>query len=97
MILENFGGADMNQWWLDNPLKPLQLGEALIQGSVEGLHRGWQASSAVIGKLCTGTERWHAALKQIQAPMNLADILRARAVLPPAEAQDFTAVDAAGA
>ncbi len=86
----------MNEWWLDETFEPLEFGEALLQGGVEGLARGWQASTAFIGRLCTGPERWHAALKQIQAPMNLADILRARTFLEPSRDEDLTAGDVAG-
>lgn len=63
--------------WLDNPLQ--QFGEVLIAGSVDSLYQGWRASTEVLGKLRTvGADRWQAAIRQIQAPMNLADILRAR-------------------
>ena len=63
--------------WLDNPLQ--QFGEALIAGSVESLHQGWKTSADVLGKLRNaGADRWQAAIRQFQAPMNLADILRAR-------------------
>jgi hypothetical protein len=65
--------------WLHNSLEHVQLGEALIAGSVEGIVRGLQAQAEVIGKLCTGAERWHAAIRQIQPSLNLADIFRARA------------------
>jgi hypothetical protein len=65
--------------WLENTLQHLHLGEALVAGGVDGLiHHGWQSSADVIGKLCTGAERWQAAIRQIQAPANLAEILRAR-------------------
>jgi len=65
--------------WPDNPLQHLQLSEALIEGGVEGLFHGWQASTAdFIGKLCTGAERWQTVIRQIQTPVNFADILRAR-------------------
>jgi hypothetical protein len=65
--------------WLDNTLERFQLRETLIASGVEGLFHGWHASTGVIGKLCTsGAERWQTAVRQIQAPMNLAEILRAR-------------------
>ena len=67
--------------WLDNTLRHLQLGETLIPGAVEGLLRGWQAPANVIGKLCTGAERWQAAIREMQTPLNLAEILRARTLL----------------
>jgi hypothetical protein len=70
--------------WLDNTWRHLQIGEALITGGVEELVHGWQkASTDLVGKLCTGgAERWQAAIRQIQsAPVNLAEILRARALL----------------
>ena len=64
---------------LDSTLQHLHLGEALITSGVEGLFHTWQASTEVIGKLCAGgAERWKAAIRQFQAPVNLADILRAR-------------------
>ncbi len=66
---------------LEKTLRQFQLGEELISGAVEGLICGWQASTVVIGKLRTGAERWQAAIRQFQAPMNLADILRSRTIL----------------
>lgn len=65
--------------WFDKALEQLQLGESLIAGGVDGLYRGWQVSADMLGKLCTGADRWHAAIRQMQATVNLADILRARA------------------
>jgi hypothetical protein len=62
---------------LENTLRQFQLGEELISGAVEGLSRGWQASTVVVGKLRTEAGRWQAAIRQIQAPVNFADILRA--------------------
>lgn len=59
----------------------LDTAETLIADGIDVLVRHWQASTTVIGKLCTGTERWQAALRQIQAPVNFAEILRARALL----------------
>jgi hypothetical protein len=70
---------DPRKSWFDNALEQLQLGESLIAGGVDGLYRGWKVSTDVIGKLCTGTDRWHALLHEIQSTVNLADILRARA------------------
>ena len=68
--------------WFDNALRQLQLGESLLADGVDGLCQGWQASTGVIGKLCTsGTERWQTVVRQMQAPVNFADILRARALL----------------
>jgi hypothetical protein len=64
---------------LENTLRQFQLGEELITGAVEGLIRGWQASTVVVGKLRNEAGRWQAAIRQIQAPVNFADILRARA------------------
>jgi hypothetical protein len=64
---------------LYNTLQHLQRGDALIASGVNGLIHSWQASTDVIGKLCVGdAERWQAAIRQIQAPLNLAEILRAR-------------------
>jgi len=67
--------------WLENTLHHLQIGEVLISGGVDGLIQGWQASTDALGKLCTGAERWQAAIRQIQAPANFAEILRARSIL----------------
>lgn len=67
--------------WLDNTMQHLHLGEALIAAGVDSLMHGWRAPVEAIGKICTGAERWQAVIRQIQAPMNLADILRARTFL----------------
>ena len=64
----------------ENVLHQVQLGEDLIATAVEELISRWQASVTVIGKLCTETDRWQAVIRQMQAPVNLADILRARAL-----------------
>ena len=65
--------------WLDTTLFRLQLGKTLSVEGAEALFHSWQqASTSVIGKLCTGAERWQAAIRQIQAPINFADALRAR-------------------
>jgi hypothetical protein len=71
--------------WLENARKQIEQGEALIQmgeelitSSVAALFRDWQNPSIVIDKLCTGAERWQAAIRQMQAPINVADILRSR-------------------
>ena len=67
--------------WLDNTVLHLQLGTSLSADGVEALFQCWQqASTSVIGKLCTGAERWQAAIRQIQAPVNFADALRARTI-----------------
>jgi hypothetical protein len=70
---------------LDKVLYPLQMGEELIADGIDALAKHWQASTTVIGKLCTGADRWQAALRQIQAqmatPVNLPDIFRARTIL----------------
>jgi hypothetical protein len=66
---------------LDNVLRQFQLGEELIADGIDVLVRHWQVSATAIGRLCTGAERWQAALRQIQAPMNLAEILRARTIV----------------
>jgi hypothetical protein len=63
--------------WFDKALEQIQL-ESLISGGVDGLSRGWKVSAEAIGKLCTGVDRWHAVLHEMQATVNLADILRAR-------------------
>jgi len=63
----------------ENVLHQVQLGEELIATGVDELFRRWQASVTVIGKLCAETDRWQAVLRQIQTPVNLAEILRARA------------------
>jgi hypothetical protein len=65
--------------WIDHTWQRLRFGEALV-GGVEGLFNGWRASTEVIGKLWSGSaDRWQAAIRQIQAPVSVADILRARA------------------
>jgi len=61
--------------------KPLHVpfGEALIVGSVEELVRhGRQAGTEAISWLRDGADRWHTVIRQVQATVNLADILRAR-------------------
>lgn len=68
----------LDKTWVDKALEPLQLGESLISGGVDSLFRGWKVSAEAIGKLCTGADRWHAAIREMQATVNLADILRAR-------------------
>ena len=65
----------------ENVMHQLQLGEELIAAGVDELFRRWQASATVIGKLCAPTDRWQAVLRQMQAPVNLADILRSRTLL----------------
>ena len=69
---------------IDNVLYPLQFGEELIAEGIDALAKHWQASTTVIGKLCTSADRWQAALRQIQeqitAPVNLPDIFRARTI-----------------
>ena len=66
---------------LENAMHQLQLGEELIAAGVDKLFRRWQASANAIGKFCTGAERWQAVLRQMQAPVDLAAILRARTIL----------------
>jgi hypothetical protein len=63
---------------LHNVLYPLQIGEELIAEGIDALAKHWQASTTVIGKLCTSADRWQAAFRQMQAPLNFAEILRAR-------------------
>ena len=62
----------------DQVLHQLHIGEELLACGVDQLFRSWQASATVIGKLCTETDRWQAVIRQMQTPVNLADILRAR-------------------
>jgi hypothetical protein len=62
----------------ENVMHQVQLGEELIAAGVDGLYRRWQASVTVIGKFCAETDRWQAVLRQMQAPVNLAEILRSR-------------------
>jgi hypothetical protein len=63
--------------WLEYTHQHLQLGEALITEGVDGLIRGWQASTDdIIGKICTGAERWQAAIRAMQAPTASSEILR---------------------
>jgi hypothetical protein len=69
-----------------NAMHRLELGEELLNAGVDELFRRWQASATVIGKLCAGTERWQALIRQmqaplVQAPLDLAEILRARTIL----------------
>jgi hypothetical protein len=64
----------------ENVLHQVQLGEDLIAAAVDELIGRWQQSVTVIGKLCAETDRWQAVIRQMQAPVNLADILRARAI-----------------
>ena len=64
--------------WLDGTLHHFQIGEALIAGGVDKLFHDWHAPGDVIGRLRTGAERWQEAIRQIQAPVSLAEILRAR-------------------
>jgi hypothetical protein len=53
----------------------------VIGDGIDVLVRRWQESTQAIGKICIGAERWQAAIRQIQAPLNLAEILRARTML----------------
>jgi hypothetical protein len=62
----------------ENVMRQVELGEELIAAGVDELFRRWQASVTVIGKLYTETDRWQAVLRQMQAPVNLAEILRGR-------------------
>lgn len=64
----------------ENVLHQVQLGEELIAAAVDELIGRWQASVTVIGKLCKETDRWQAAIRQMQTPVSLADILRSRTV-----------------
>jgi hypothetical protein len=66
---------------LEKTLGQFQVGEELLAEAVDVLVRGWNASSVVVGKLRTGADRWQAAIREIQAPVNLAEILRARTLL----------------
>lgn len=73
-----YTGLIMNSWRNDT-WRHLRIGEAFLAGGVESLFQGWKASTEMLGKLWTGgAERWQAANRQIQASVNLADILRAR-------------------
>jgi hypothetical protein len=65
----------------ENTWQPMQIGEALIAGGVDGLFRGWQASAEVIGKVRTEANRWQEVIRQMHSSVNFADILRARALL----------------
>ena len=65
---------------LEKTLSQFQVGEELVADAVDVLVRGWHASSVVVGKLRTGAERWQTAIRQIQAPINVAEILRARTI-----------------
>jgi hypothetical protein len=63
---------------LEKTLRELQVGEDLLGETVQVLVRGWHASSVVVGKLRTEAGRWQTAIREIQTPVNLAEILRAR-------------------
>jgi hypothetical protein len=63
---------------LENVMHPMQLGEELIAAGVDELFRRWQASVTVIGKVRAEADRWQAVFRQMQAPVNLAEILRSR-------------------
>jgi hypothetical protein len=66
----------------ENVMHQLQLGEELIAAGVDEMFRRWQKHSAtVIGKLCAPADRWQAVLRQMQAPVNFADILRSRTLI----------------
>jgi len=43
------------------------------------LHQGLEVPVMVINKLRTDAERWQTAIREFTPPINLADILRARA------------------
>ena len=65
--------------WLDGTLRNIRVGEALILGGVEDLlHHGLKAGTEAIGWLRDGADRWHKVIHEVQATVNLADILRAR-------------------
>jgi hypothetical protein len=65
--------------WLDDMLQQIPFGEARIVGSVEELlDHGRKAGTEAIGWLRDGADRWHTMIRQVQATVNLADILRAR-------------------
>jgi hypothetical protein len=65
--------------WLDDKLQHINFGEALIVGSVEGLlHHGRKAGTEAISWFRDGADRWHTVIRQVQATVNLADVLRAR-------------------
>jgi hypothetical protein len=66
---------------LANAMHQLQLGEELLTAGVDEMVRRWQASANALGKLCIGPERWQAAFREMQAPLNLAEILRSRTIL----------------
>ena len=66
--------------WLDSTLHNLHVGQALMAGGVGAVVYGLKAGAA--NTLATGAERWQLAIRQIQqAPVNLADILKARSPL----------------
>jgi hypothetical protein len=79
-FLEQRTGVSMNSA-VDTVLQQLQLGEDLIADGIDVLVRKWQTSTTAIGKLCTGTERWQAALREIQTQVNLAEIFRGRTIV----------------
>jgi hypothetical protein len=65
--------------WLDGTLRHIRAGEALIVCGVEDLlHHSRKARTEAIGWLRDGADRWHKVIHEVQATVNLADILRAR-------------------
>ncbi len=71
--------------WIETARKQIEQGEALIQmgekliaTSVAVVLRDWQTPSLVIDQLCTGAERWQAAIRRMQSTSNFAEILRSR-------------------
>ena len=78
------------QTWLHNTRQQIQKGETLIASSVAVLFRGWQHPAIVIDKLCTGAERWQAAVRETpHVPMDLAEILRTRPHLSAAQVDAY--------
>lgn len=62
----------------------MKYAENLIADGIDILVRRWQQNSTiVIGKVCAEADRWQAALRQMQTPIDfdLAAILRGRPVV----------------
>jgi hypothetical protein len=70
--------------WFDSTRQQFQKGEAVIANGVSALLRGWThpaiLPAIVLDKLCTGADRWQRAVRETQAPLDMAAILRARTI-----------------
>ncbi len=64
--------------WLGHTVQHWQLGEALISNGFVGIGSSWRNSLNAIDRLWTRADRWQSAIRQMRAPVNLAEILRSR-------------------